>query len=188
MSAQEPSVDEVEKAVRELLRDEPVTALATLDGDGSPAASFMHYGADGLKIYMHTFTYTRKYAAILEDPRVSYTVAYEPPGGYEERLQSCSLQVRGRGYLVREAEEITHATDVLRAQLKEPGFDAMLANVKPPEFGGQQVLLRIDPVEALWADNRVRLLWRMMLDFSEDGTRIAGMRSYDSVIERKRGR
>ncbi|MFD4603035.1 pyridoxamine 5'-phosphate oxidase family protein [Streptomyces sp. NPDC058464] len=181
-------MDEVEKAVKELLRDESVAAFATLDGGGYPATSFMHFGSDGLKVYMHTFVYTRKYAAVLEDPRVSYSVHFTPPGGFEERAQSRSIQVNGRGCVVREAEEIAHAVEVLRSQLHEPGLDSMLANVKPPEAGGQQVLLRVDPVEALWADSRVRLLWRMMLDFSEDGTGIAGMRSYDSAIGRRQGR
>ncbi|WP_183154663.1 pyridoxamine 5'-phosphate oxidase family protein [Streptomyces shenzhenensis] len=188
MPAQEPSVEEVEESIKELLRDEPVATLATLDSDGNPATSHMHYGADGLRVYMLTFGYTRKHAEILANPRVSYSVHHAPPGGFAERLQSRSLQVKGRACVVHDAEEIAHAVKVIREQLQEPGPDSMFDNVKPPEQGGQQVMLRVDPVEALWADTRVRLLWRMLLEFSEGGKRVTGMRSYDSVIERKKGR
>lgn len=34
--AQEPSVEEVEKSIKELLRDEPVATLATLEVTGTP--------------------------------------------------------------------------------------------------------------------------------------------------------
>ncbi|MEU1304670.1 pyridoxamine 5'-phosphate oxidase family protein [Streptomyces shenzhenensis] len=68
MPAQEPSVEEVEKSIKELLRDEPVATLATLDSDGNPATSHMHYGADGLRVYMLTFGYTRKHAEIDHAP------------------------------------------------------------------------------------------------------------------------
>jgi hypothetical protein len=36
----------------------------------------MHIASDGLSAYMHTFTYNRKYAEMLKEPRVSYTVAH----------------------------------------------------------------------------------------------------------------
>lgn len=98
-------------------------------------------------------SYTRKHAEILANPRVSYSVHHAPPGGFAERLRSRSLQVKGRACVVHDAEEIAHAVKVIREQLQEPGLDSMFDNVKPPEQGGQQVILRVDPVEALWADN-----------------------------------
>ncbi len=80
-------------AVAGLLHDEEIGTLATIDGDGSPAASTMHIASDGFSVYMHTFTYNRKYAEMLENPRVSYAVTHL--GSYEERFQVYSLQVKG---------------------------------------------------------------------------------------------
>ena len=56
----------------------------------------MHIAGDGLSVYIHTFSYNRKYAEMLADPRVSYAVSYLPPGGFEDRFALRSLQVKGR--------------------------------------------------------------------------------------------
>jgi hypothetical protein len=41
-----------------------------------------------------------------------------------------------------------------------------------------------DPVSALWADNRVRLLWRVILDFDAQGGQVTAKRPYDAVVGR----
>ena len=56
-----PGIPEVSAAVAELLRQEEIGALATIDEDGCPSASSMHGAADGSTVYMHTFTYNRNY-------------------------------------------------------------------------------------------------------------------------------
>lgn len=185
MAAKEPTLDEIEKSVCELLHDEPVATLATLAADGFPSASHMHFAADGLTVYMHTFVYTRKYADILRDPRVGYAVSYDPPGGYDERTATRSIQVKGRASVVEDPAEIAHAVEVSMRKAHHEAQETLLGNVKPPEAAGQQVLLRIDPVEAMWADFRMRLMWRRILDFSADGRHLTRMRPYDAVIGRR---
>ncbi|MFC3577462.1 pyridoxamine 5'-phosphate oxidase family protein [Streptomyces yaanensis] len=185
MAVKEPTLEEVEKSVCELLQNEPVCTLATLAADGYPSTAAMHFAPDGLIIYMHTFVYTRKLAHIRRDPRVSYSVHYDPPGGYDERTESRSIQVQGRGYVVTDPEEIARAVDVSMRKSRHEAQDTLLNNVKPPEAQGQQVLLRVEAVQALWADFRVRLLWRQMLEFGSDGRSLTGMQPYDTVIGRR---
>lgn len=88
-------------------------------------------------------------------------------------------------------DEVEKAVSVMRARSAEPAQDSLLNNIKPPADGGQQVLLRVDPLAALWADHRVRLLWRGVLDFSDDGTWLTGMgpcRRRRPLRERSAGR
>jgi general stress protein 26 len=184
MAAAEPSLEEIQEAIAELLREEEVGALATVDADGSPSASHMHVAGDGLRVYMHTFTYNRKYGEILANPSVSYAVNYTPPGGFEDRFATRSLQVKGRATVLTTAEEIQRAVRVSREQFPWLAQTAMYDNVKLPDQG-QQVFFRVDPVSALWADHRVRLLWRVLLDFDESGTWVTGMRPYDAVVGRR---
>src|SRR4051812_21996968 len=74
----EPSIEEVEQSIIELLRDEEMVTLGTLSEDGYPHTATMHIACDGLVGYFHTFKYTRKYADILRDPKVSYAIAHLP--------------------------------------------------------------------------------------------------------------
>jgi nitroimidazol reductase NimA-like FMN-containing flavoprotein (pyridoxamine 5'-phosphate oxidase superfamily) len=179
----EPSLDEVSQAVADLLREEEIATLATIDDEGSPAASTMHIASDGFSVYMHTFTYNRKYTEMRKEPRVSYAVAHL--SSYEERFQTYSLQVKGRATLLTDPADIGRAVEVSMAQFPWLADTSMYDNVKTPEDFSQQVFFRIDPVSALWADNRVRLLWRMILDFAPDGDSVAAMRPYDVVIGRR---
>ncbi|MFG2585125.1 hypothetical protein [Streptomyces malaysiensis] len=59
----------------------------------------------------------------------------------------------------------------------------MFEHVKGPDEG-QQTFFRIDPTEALWADRRVGLMWRTVLDFTADGTHVARMRPYRDLFTR----
>jgi nitroimidazol reductase NimA-like FMN-containing flavoprotein (pyridoxamine 5'-phosphate oxidase superfamily) len=179
----EPSIEAVSQAVADLLREEEIATLATIDDDGSPSASTMHIASDGLSVYMHTFTYNRKYAEMLKEPRVSYAVAHL--ASYEERFGVYSLQVKGRATLLTDPAEIGRAVQVSAEQFPWLADSSMYDNVKTPEDYSQQVFFRIDPISALWADNRVRLLWRMILDFAPDGSGVIAMRPYDQVIGRR---
>jgi nitroimidazol reductase NimA-like FMN-containing flavoprotein (pyridoxamine 5'-phosphate oxidase superfamily) len=112
MTKQEPDLAQIQEAITGLLRDEEVATLATLDADGCPSASAMHIAGDGLSVYIHTFSYNRKYAEMLADPRVSYAVSYLPPGGFGDRFATRSLQVKGRASLLTTAGEIQRAVAV----------------------------------------------------------------------------
>jgi general stress protein 26 len=184
MPAPEPGLEEIRDEIVQLLREEEVGVLATVDADGHPSTSHMHVASDGLRVYMHTFTYNRKYGEILADPNVSYAVNYTPPGGFEDRFAARSLQVKGRAALVTTPEEIGRAVEVSREQFPWLAQTAMYDNVKLPDQG-QQVFFRVDPVSALWADHRVRLLWRVLLEFDASGTQITGKRPYDAVVGRR---
>jgi nitroimidazol reductase NimA-like FMN-containing flavoprotein (pyridoxamine 5'-phosphate oxidase superfamily) len=179
----EPSLPEVSEAVAQLLREEEIATLATIDDDGCPSAATMHSAADGFSVYMHTFTYNRKYSEMLKDPRVSYAVAHL--GSYEERFLVYSLQVKGRATLLTDPGEIARAVQVSMEQFPWLADTSMYDNVQTPEDHSQQVFFRIDPVSALWTDNRVRLLWRMILDFASDASSITAMRPYDLVVGRR---
>ena len=184
MSGPEPGLADIQEAITDLLREEEVATLATVDADGHPSASTMHIAGDGLSVYIHTFTYNRKYAEMLADPRVSYAVSYQPPGGFDDRFASRSLQVKGRATLLTTAPEIQRAVAVSREQFPWLAQTAMYDHVKLPDQG-QQVFFRIDPVSALWADHRVRLLWRVILDFDTLGGQITAKRPYDAVTGRR---
>ncbi len=184
MSGAEPDLAEIQEAITDLLREEQIATLATVDADGHPSASTMHIAGDGLTVYMHTFAYNRKYAEMLADPRVSYAVSYQPPGGFDDRFASRSLQVKGRATLLVTEPEIQRAVAVSREQFPWLAQTAMYDNVKLPDQG-QQVFFRIDPVNAVWADHRVRLLWRVFLEFDPAEGRITGKQPYDAVVGRR---
>lgn len=185
MAAREPSRAEIEHAITELLRDEEIAALATLAPDGWPSASVMHIAADGLKVYLHTFVRTRKYGEILADPKVSYVASHLPAGGYDERELTRSLQVKGRATLVTDRAEIEHAIQLSLAQFPWAAETNLFNGVKGPEES-QQVFFRIDPDVAVWADNRVRMMWRVVVDFAADGSRITDVRPYRDAFAARR--
>lgn len=181
MPRNEPSLEQVEESVMELLRTEEIAVLAVLDEQGRPSTSAMHIAGDGLRVYMHTFARTRKRSEMVNDERVSYVVSYLPPGGYDERFETRSLQVKGRASLVVEPDEIARAARLSKEQFPWAARSGMFDHIKGPEEG-QQAIFRIDPLEALWADHRVHLMWRMLLEFTADGTRLAAMRSYGDLF------
>jgi general stress protein 26 len=184
MAGAEPDLAQIQEAISDLLREEEVATLATVDGDGWPSASDMHIAGDGLSVYMHTFSYNRKYSEMLADPRVSYAVSFVPPGGYDDRFVTRSLQVKGRASLLTSAAEIQRAVAVSQEQFPWLAQTAMYDNVKLPDQG-QQVFFRIDPVTAVWADHRVRLLWRVFLEFDVAGAKITAKHPYDAVVGRR---
>jgi general stress protein 26 len=185
MAATEPSRAEIGHAITELLRGEEIATLATLASDGSPSASVMHIAADGFKVYMHTFVRTRKYGEMLANPKVSYAASHLPPGGYDERELTRSLQVKGRATLVTDQGEIEHAIQLSLAQFAWAAGTSLFTNVKPPGEG-QQVFFRIDPDQAVWADNRVRMMWRVIVNFHEDSSHITAVRPYHAASAARR--
>ena len=116
MAIAEPAVQEVEQAIADLLREQEIGALAVLRPDGAPAVSMMHFASDGLIVYLHTFTYSRKHEAIARDPRVSYTIAALPPDGFYGRGQLRAVQVEGNASFVTDPAEIQRAVEVSREQ------------------------------------------------------------------------
>jgi general stress protein 26 len=185
MATPEPSRADIEHAITELLRGEEIAALATLASNGSPSVSVMHIAADGLKVYLHTFVRTRKYGEMLADPKVSYVASHLPAGGYDERELTRSLQVKGRATLVTNRAEIDHAIQLSLAQFPWAAETNLFNGVKGPEES-QQVFFRIDPEMAVWADNRVRMMWRVMVDFAADSSHIAAVRPYREAFAARR--
>jgi hypothetical protein len=55
--------------------------------------------------------------------------------------------------------------------------------VKGPEES-QQVFFRIDPDTAVWADNRVRMMWRVIVRF--DGSHVTAVRPYREAFAARR--
>lgn len=181
MAAQDLPPAEIGLAIAELLREEEIVTLATMASDGSPSASVMHIAADGFRVYMHTFVRTRKYGEMLVNPRVSYAASHLPARGYDERELTRSLQVKGRAVLVEDLGEIEHAIELSRAQFPWADRSGLYTKAKLPGES-QQIFFRIDPDEAVWADNRVRMRWRVVVDFAEDGSQITAVRPYGDLL------
>jgi hypothetical protein len=129
----------------------------------------------------HTFTYTRKHEAIARDPRVSYTIAAIPPDGFYGRGQLRAIQVEGIASFVTEPAEIQRAIEVSREQF-EWMKDLSLFDTFDKGTAHHQTFIRIDPVEALWNDNRVRLLWRKIVTFTPDGRHVAALSPYETKL------
>ncbi|MFF0488285.1 pyridoxamine 5'-phosphate oxidase family protein [Nocardia sp. NPDC004068] len=180
----EPSLDEIQDAVAELLRTEELAALATVDASGRPSASAMHLAADGLIAYIHTFRHNRKHAQMQHNSNVGYVVSHLPTDGYAGRHEIRALQIQGRAILVTDADEIQRAVGLSFEQFPWLADTSLYDHVAPPDQG-QQVFYRIEPVQGLWTDHRVRQLWRVLLEFSDDGRTIVSSRPYDTP--RRRG-
>jgi nitroimidazol reductase NimA-like FMN-containing flavoprotein (pyridoxamine 5'-phosphate oxidase superfamily) len=177
----EPGIEEVEQDIVELLRAEEIGSLAVVGPTGGPAVSMMHFASDGLVVYLHTFTYSRKHEAIARDPRVSYTIAAIPPDGFYGRGQLRAIQVDGIATPVTEPAEIERAVQVSRQQF-EWMKDMSLLDTFAKGTAHHQMFFRIDPVEALWNDNRVRLLWRKIVTFTGDGRHVAALSPYETKL------
>jgi nitroimidazol reductase NimA-like FMN-containing flavoprotein (pyridoxamine 5'-phosphate oxidase superfamily) len=175
----EPDIEQVEHDIAELLREEEIGSLAVLGPTGAPSVSMMHFASDGLVVYVHTFTYTRKHEAIQRDPRVSYTIAALPPDGFYGRGHLRAIQVDGVATLLTDPAEIQRAVEVSRGQF-EWARDTSLFDTFAKGTAHHQSFFRIDPVEALWNDNRVRLLWRKIVTFTPDGRRVAALSPYET--------
>ncbi len=181
MAIAEPGIEEVEQDIVELLRAEEIGSLAVVGPTGAPAVSMMHFASDGVVVYLHTFTYSRKHEAIARDPRVSYTIAAIPPDGFYGRGQLRAIQVDGIATPVTEPEEIERAVEVSREQF-EWMKDVSLLDTFAKGTAHHQMFFRIDPVEALWNDNRVRLLWRKIVTFTRDGRHVAALSPYETKL------
>lgn len=173
MSAK-PGIAEVELAIAQLLRDKEVGALGTVGPTGAPAVTAMHIAADGLVVYVHTFTDTRTYAALTGDGRVGYCAWHEPAGGIAAARELRAVQVEGLATIVDDPAEIERAVALSREQFPWLRDNRMFDNVARAIAAGRQVFVRIDPVGALWTDNRVRMLWRRIVTFTPDG-HVAGL-------------
>jgi nitroimidazol reductase NimA-like FMN-containing flavoprotein (pyridoxamine 5'-phosphate oxidase superfamily) len=181
MARPEPTAAEIEAEIVELLRTEELSTLATIDSEGRPSAARMHLAGDGLIVYMHTFIRTRKHGHMQQNPNVSYEIARLPPDGYHGRFTTRSLQIQGFATLLTDFEEIQHASKISLEQFPWAADTSLFDNVKPPDQG-MQAFYRIRPVHGLWADARVRLTYRALLDFSEDGKSIANVIDYNAAV------
>lgn len=177
MAIREPGIEDIEHAIVELLREQEIGALATVTPTGAPSVATMHFASDGLTVYLHTFRNTRTYAAIQRDPRVSYTIAHVPPDSFEGRRQLRAIQVSGTATTLTEQAHIDRAIEVSREQFPWLRDSAMFDNLQRGD-GHRQVFFRIDPIDALWTDNRVRVLWRKMVTFTSDGRHIDSLTPY----------
>ncbi|MCS0599715.1 pyridoxamine 5'-phosphate oxidase family protein [Streptomyces sp. LP11] len=179
MAVTQPSAADVERAVVELLREEEVGAVAVLDENGFPSAAMMHFVGDGLTAYLHTFTYTRKYESILRDLRVGYTLAHMPADGFAGRLQARHVQVTGRASFVNDPEEVERVLGLSHEQFEWlRDSPDMYENFRRAGVRLRQVFFRVDPVEGVWQDNRVRMMYRTKLRFTEDGRHVAELVPY----------
>jgi nitroimidazol reductase NimA-like FMN-containing flavoprotein (pyridoxamine 5'-phosphate oxidase superfamily) len=176
MTAAEPSVDQVALDIQELLREQEIGALAVLDEGGHPLTCWMHFAADRFRVYLHLFEHSRTHEALGRDARVSYTLAAIPPEGYSGRGDLRSIQVRARAAPAEWPEEVQRAVDVSREQFPWMQETRMLdAFARTPTPAGRS-FYRLDPLDALWTDNRVRMLWRRLITFDDDGTSISDVR------------
>ncbi|MFJ7772702.1 pyridoxamine 5'-phosphate oxidase family protein [Streptomyces sp. NPDC097107] len=178
MAVTQPTADDATLAIAELLREEEIGAVAVLDEDGFPSVAMMHFAGDGLRAYLHTFTYTRKYASILRDGRVSYTVAHMPSDGFDGRTQARHVQVTGRATFLEEPDEIEHVLQLSHDQFDWLKDSDMYENFRRAGVRLRQVFFRVDPIHGVWQDNRVRMMFRTKVRFSDDGKRVTELTPY----------
>lgn len=181
MTGAEPGAAEVEEAIATLLREQEVGALGTVGPTGAPSVSATHFAADGLAVYLHTFTDTRTYAAIKRNRQVGYSLWFEPAGGIAAARELRAVQVEGVATMVGDPVEIDLAVRLSREQFAWMRDSRMFDNVQRAIAAGRQVFVRIDPVGALWTDNRVRMLWRRIVTFSPDGRHVAELAGYPAA-------
>jgi general stress protein 26 len=181
MTVVEPGVTDVEQDIVDLLRETEMGALATITPTGEPAATYMHFASDGLAVYLHTFTDTRTCAAIRRGTPVSYVLANEPPPGLDGHRLLRAVQVDGTATVVTDEDEIDTAIRVSREQFAWLKDSRMYDNTRRPSWIQRQMFFRIDPVSALWTDNRVRMLWRKLVTFTPDGKHVAELEPYQPV-------
>ncbi|WP_137845410.1 pyridoxamine 5'-phosphate oxidase family protein [Microbacterium sp. 2FI] len=181
MAATAPTTDEIEAEIAELLRIEEVGALAVTLADGSPHVATMHFAGDGLSVYCHTFVYTRKYEAMKSDPRVSYTLAYQPPGGFYDRMKLRAIQVSGVVTFLEDQAEIERAIALCGEQFDWLKDSTMFDNFRREGVELRQVFFRIDPISAMWNDNRVRMMWRQDVVFTPDHEHVAEVTPYSTA-------
>ncbi|MGN9821551.1 pyridoxamine 5'-phosphate oxidase family protein [Streptomyces sp. SD11] len=178
MATTQPSTADAEKAIAELLREEEIGAVAVLDEEGFPSVATMHFAGDGLTAYLHTFTYTRKYPAILRDSRVSYTIAHLPQDGFAGRLQARHVQVTGRASFLEDPEEIERVLQLSHEQFDWLKDSQMYDNFRRAGVQLRQVFFRVDPIHGVWQDNRVRMMYRTKVQFSDDGKHVTRLIPY----------
>ena len=166
------------EAMAELLAEQEVGALATLDRRGHPWVSAMHFACDGLVAYVHTFTQFRKYQDMLRDDRVSYTVWHEPAAGFAGRREVRGAQVTGRATLVEDRDEVETALRVSYDQFPWLQDHDVYAGFRKARDGGAQAFFRIAPVEALWHDGRVAMSYRRLVTFDPGDARITTASTY----------
>ncbi|MEU3010171.1 pyridoxamine 5'-phosphate oxidase family protein [Nocardia asteroides] len=181
MAVTAPTLEEIEAGIVELLTIEEVGTMGVTLADGSPHVATMHFAGDGLSVYCHTFVYTRKYEALQRDPRVSYTLAYQPPGGFYDRMKLRAIQVSGVATFLEDKAEIEHAIEKCAEQFDWLKDSAMFDNFRREGVELRQVFFRIDPVSAMWNDNRVRMMWRQDVSFTPDGKHVAAVTPYSTA-------
>lgn len=178
MATTQPSAADAEKAIAELLREEEIGAVAVLDEEGFPSVAMMHFAGDGLTAYLHTFTYTRKYAGILRDSRVSYTIAHLPQDGFAGRFEARHVQVTGRASFLQDPDEIEHVLQLSHEQFDWLKDSQMYDNFRRGGIQLRQVFFRVNPIHGVWQDNRVRMMYRTKVRFSDDGKHVAELTPY----------
>lgn len=169
MSRSRSQLDEVERAICDLLAQQDLGVLATVRADGSPSASTMYFAADGLTVYCHTIGYTRKYTDLRADARVAYTLAQLPGPGPRGRLELRMIQVSGRAVFLDEPADIDHALAVCGKRFSWLADDRRRAGFERDARAGRTVFFRIHPEQALWNDNRLNGGWRVLVTFTPEG-------------------
>ncbi len=168
MTFEAPDINEIESRIVGLYEESELATFATVSPDNKPHASCMHFVSDGTKIYTHTFQFTRKYEYLLQNPAISMELR-KKISGFENRMELQAIQMNGIASFVEDQAEVDRVLELSYAKhewLQE--FD-LFAPFKQKNKELRQLFIRIDPVEALYADNTVRFGWRTMVDFDEQG-------------------
>lgn len=168
MSGDKMTPAEVEQRMVSLLGEIELCYLSTLSADSTPMCAPMYFANDGLVLYLHFLGQTRKSANIARNPTVGYAVHRTLPGGFDERMQMRSIQMTGRASILRDMADIHPAIELMHKKMPWLQKMSLLSNFEHRMERGMQMIVRIDPIEALWADASVNLLYRTMVKF-EDG-------------------
>ena len=139
--------------IEALLAEEEVMNLATASSDAVPMVHGMHYVADGLVVYTTSLPKTQKLANIAENPTVSYTV-YRL-AGFTNRQDSRTVQVKGTASEVQDEAERKRVVAMILEKMPWA----------PPASLKHNVMIRIDPIEALWTNFTSGTIPRQIVHF-----------------------
>ena len=121
-------MEELKENISKFLKNEPVITLATERG-GQPMTHPVVYASDGPVVYFITSPTSRKVENISKNPQVAYSV-YRNTSDW---LQTYSVQMEGKAYLVPDGEEKQKALGLIMEKfpmMKDMGSDSDQALVK----------------------------------------------------------
>lgn len=126
--------------------------LATVSDDGSPISHTVAYVSEGATVYFVTDRRSRKFANIMKESRVAYTVDED----YEDWTKIQGIQMEGEASILEGPNEIGPVMTMFMK--KFPKMTSL-----PPDF--EMGIVKIEPKEAYFLNNLISFGHREKISF-----------------------